>query len=501
MKLFTAQEMQAVDQAAVKAGMNLLLLMEAAGRTVAEAALKHYPYAPRILVLCGKGNNGGDGYVAARYLRATKRDVTVLELASSPDELTTRESKSARAAWLAHEGPTARLTDDALEALEHCDLIVDALFGSGLSRPLEGELARVVMRVNRSRVPVLSIDVPSGLDADQAKPFEVHIHAEHTVQLAGPKRASVLHPACEAYGSSEVVDIGIPANILEAHSDVELLEPSRVRAWLPKRALDTHKYEVGTVLVVAGSEKYAGAAVLTCHAAFRAGAGLVTLAGEARPDGLWPEVIFSALQWNEKPLQALADFPDKRQQVRVIGPGLDGRAQEHLRDLIRQSDAPTVLDAEAFSPADVWFDTVKAHGRCVLTPHAGEASRLLDRPTQDIREDPIGAAQHLAQKSGAVTLLKGATTVIASPDGRVALSTQSHPGMATGGTGDALAGVLGAFLAAGDAKNSDLFERTAAAVFIHGLAGKLAGESQGYGLIASDVIAHVAHAVQEVLTP
>jgi hydroxyethylthiazole kinase-like uncharacterized protein yjeF len=474
--------------------------MDAAGRAVAEAALKHYPQAQRILVLCGKGNNGGDGYVAARYLKAAGRAVTVLELASSPEELTTPESRAARAAWLAHEGPTVKINGDSLQqALESCELIMDALFGSGLSRPLEGELAQVVKRVNASQSPVLSIDVPSGLSADQATPFDVHIHADHTVQLAGPKRASVLHPACEAYGSSEVVDVGIPARILEAHAQVELLEPSRVRAWLPRRSLDTHKYEVGTVLVIAGSQQYAGAAVLTCHAAFRAGAGLVTLAGEARPGGLWPEVIFSTLQWNDAPLETLAELPERRRQVRVIGPGLDDRAKEHLLELIGQSSAPTVLDAEAFLAEDAWLEAVRTHGRCVLTPHAGEASRLLDRPTREIREDPLGAALQLARKAGAVTLLKGATTVIASHDGRMVLSTQSHPGMATGGTGDALAGVIGAFIASGDASTNDLFERTAAAVFVHGLAGKLAGGQLGDGLVASDVIDNVPYAVQEVL--
>lgn len=484
MRLFSAQQIREVDEAAAQVGIPTLLLMENAGRAVAEAARQHWPGARRALLLCGKGNNGGDGYVAARFLQAAGVSVTVLELAAAQAELGSDEARAARAAWLAH-GETRELNSYTLgHALAEAELVVDALFGSGLSRPLEGMLARSVERVSGSGVPILSVDVPSGLASDTAAPLGPHLRATRTLQLAGAKLASALYPAAEAFGAWDVADIGIPENLLDAASDILLLDGATVRPWLPRRKRDAHKYEAGTVLVVAGSSRYLGAAELACRGAYRAGAGLVTLAAEARLPGSWPEIIFEHLEWRRKPLETLRGIDAKRAQARVLGPGLDEAALPHLPKLIRRSKAPTVLDAGALEPGEDWAKAVKRQGRCVLTPHAGEAARLLGSSAEAVNRDPLASAGSLAEALNATVVLKGASTVVAAPDGRLAVSVAGHPGMATGGTGDVLSGMLGAFLAQAD----DLFSRSCAAVYLHGKAGERAARTRGDGLVASDLV-------------
>lgn len=491
MKLYTAQEMAAADQAAMEAGIASILLMESAGRRVAEAALEHWPGTREVLVLCGKGNNGGDGYVAARHLLLQGYSVRVLELASSRDEMRSEDGRTVRAAYLAYPGANhAKLDKDTLaSALDDSPLVIDALFGSGLSRPLAGELAELVALLDEKGADVLSVDVPSGVSADSGELLGPAVHARRTVQLAGPKRASAFYPARGYFGESSVVDIGIPTGILESTAQVEFLTHTRVRAWLPVRTPDAHKYRVGTVLVIAGSERYLGAAELACRAALRAGAGLVTLAADARFPGSQPEVILEPFHGDAKTLES---FPDKRASARVIGPGLE--LGEALLSLIAQREVPTILDAGALTGGEEWFETVRHHGRCVLTPHLGEASVLLNTSTGEIAGDPMTAASALADKSQAVTVLKGASTVIAAPDGRVAVSTRGHPGMATGGTGDVLAGILGAWCA----RAEDLYARVCAGVFVHGLAGERAAERWGDGLGASDLLEQLAPAWQAV---
>lgn len=490
MKLFSAREMRAADQAAADAGIPLLLLMEAAGRAVAEAAVRHASH-PDILILCGGGNNGGDGYVAARHLLGG-RQVDVLELSDTPGS---GDAETVRGALLAHGVTPRPLTPAALRrALERRPLVIDALFGSGLSRPLTGEVAEVVEALNSSGSAVLSVDLPSGLSADTGEPPGPHVRATRTVQLAGAKVASLFHPARAAFGELEVADIGIPASILDAQSSISVLSPEGVRPYLPTREQDTHKYKVGTLLVVAGSAKYLGAAEMACRAALRAGAGLVTLAAEGSFPGTWPEIIHERLEWDADPLGALADVGDSRAQVRLIGPGLDRRAEALLPELIGQSRAPTVLDAGALTGGEAWTTAVRRHGRCVLTPHHGEAGKLLGASAEDLRKDPLNAARDLAQRTQAVVVLKGATTVVAAPDGRRGVHAGGHPGMATGGTGDVLAGLLGAWC--GD--EAALFERACAGVFVHARAGELAAAAYGDGLIATDLIGKVPQAWGEL---
>jgi ADP-dependent NAD(P)H-hydrate dehydratase / NAD(P)H-hydrate epimerase len=480
MKLFTAAQMRQADEQAVQAGIPLQKLMERAGQAVAEATLRHFPTTERFLLLCGKGNNGGDGYVAARFLKQANKHVTVLELSSDPKG----EAKIARVVWL-RQGTTYILNISTLEfALKECDVVIDTLFGTGLTRALDDDLAQLIELVNQSAKPVVSIDVPSGIGSDSGEVLGAHIQATHTVQLAGAKVSSAFYPAKGAFGSWEVADIGIPQTITESLPRLELLTDELVKPWLPTREATAHKYSVGTVLVIAGSPRYLGAAELACRAAYRAGAGLVTLAAEARFSNSWPEIIFEILSWQDRPLETLQTISDNRSQARVIGPGLSEDAHRFLPDLIRRGKMPTVLDAGALIGDTIWTDAVREHGRCVVTPHYGEAAKLLRVRSDEVARLPLESARALAQKFNAVVVLKGATSIITSPDERTFVSTRGHPGMATGGAGDVLSGCLGAWCA----KTDDLVERVSATVYMHGLAGERVANDYGNGLIASDLI-------------
>ncbi len=482
MQLFTAAHMRQADAHAIEAGLSLETLMDNAGQAVAKAAQKQFPEARIFVVLCGKGNNGGDGYVAARYLHQAKKEVVVLEQITALETLSTEEARKAREGYAQLQDCYELSLENLEKALPECDVIIDALLGSGLSRALHEPLSSMVKLVNKSQKPILSIDVPSGIFSDSPIASGAYIQATHTVQLAGAKIASTFYPAKKAFGTWEVADIGIPQSILSPLSEVQILQDATIKPHLPARNPDAHKYEVGTVLVIAGSSRYLGAAELACRAAYRAGAGLVTLAAETRFSNSWPEIIFEAIDWSKNPLEAIAAIAEKRAQVRVIGPGLDEKAIFYLPALIAQSKVPTVLDASALMQDNSWAQAVREHRCCVLTPHYGEAAKLLGVSSLDIQANPLEAATTLAKDLQAIVVLKGSSTIITNGK-KIAVSIRGHSGMATGGTGDVLAGCLGAFL------HSDfLIERVQTAVYLHGLAGEHAAGHYHYGLVANDVL-------------
>lgn len=498
-KLYSAAQMREADEAAAASGVSSQLLMEAAGRAVADAARRHFPDSPRTLILCGKGNNGGDGYVAARYLLMAGRAVEVLELG----EPGRADAKAARDALLAFTqggrgAPKVLDLTTLHEALAQADLVIDALFGSGLGRPLADAAAQAVEAVNERGLPVLAVDLPSGIAADSPKPIGPHLRAQLTVQLAGAKLASAFYPAREAFGRQETVPIGIPPAILDREYVARLLDPASARAALPRRAKDAHKYRAGTVLVVAGSAHYLGAAELACRGAHRSGAGLVSLAAQGRHPSGWPETILEPLDWSDAVAAAerLERIEAKRAQAIVAGPGLDERALGQLpRLLAARKAAPWVLDAGALAAGEELRQAVANHGGCVLTPHAGEAARLLGTEAREVTSDPLRSAGAIARQWQAICVLKGATTVVASPSGNFSVYPGGNPGMASGGTGDVLAGILGALLAAGSQLDHDPLHSTEAAVVLHGVAGQLAFQAAGTGLVASDVAGRVPAAL------
>ncbi len=489
--------MASADRLAGDAGVSVDELMANAGAAVARELRSRFPEARRALVLCGKGNNGGDGYVVARELQRELR-VTVLEASGRPGS---PAAAGARDELLEKGVRPSRLEPDAVRSwLEQVGadegVVVDALLGSGLGRPLEGALEEVVRVVNAGAVPVVAIDVPTGVDADRATAPGEHVRADVTVQLAGAKVASAFHPARSAFSGarpgrpseSMVVDIGIPSGVLEEVSPTLYLDAPGVAAWLPRREATVHKYGVGTVTVVAGSRRYLGAAELTCRGAWRAGAGLVTLVADERHPAAWPETVHVA--WPPEGGWPPTGLSARSAGAVVFGPGLDphehGSPLGMLRDVLDWAPGPVVLDAGALDPERLLSALPRAEGTSVITPHHGEAARLLAAigSDVDIAYDPLGACRALAEATGAITVLKGPTTVIVAPDGREAVSDRGHPGMASGGTGDVLAGVLGALLAA---PAGEAFERCCLSVFAHGRAGEVAAESRGLALIASDL--------------
>ena len=481
MKLYSSADVRAADQAAERAGVAPATLMEAAGRAVASDARATWPAALRPWILCGPGNNGGDGYVAARHLARSGCTPTVL--AVRPDGSKGEAAEAARRDWRPH-GEIRPLNAETLaDALVRADLIVDALFGTGLARALHGPAAEAARALASWSGPVLAVDVPSGVDADVAVPPGPHVRAARTVQLAAACPASALAPARFAFGAWRVVDIGLPDGALPEADRPRLVEDAVAAAALPCRSPDAHKYRAGTVLIAAGSERWAGAAELACRGAHRGGAGLVTLATDAPFPARWPETVLQPVGEAQGALAAALDEVEPRHATaRVLGPGLDPARVDELADALAASPVPTVLDASALDPR--LQEAVRGHGGCWLTPHLGEAARLLGEETEQVRRDPVASARRLAEAWNATVVLKGAGAVVAAPDGRVRLIAGGDPAMASGGTGDVLAGLLGAALAA---PYDDVLERGAAAVLLHARAGERAARRRGAGLRASDL--------------
>lgn len=502
MRLYRAERLAAADAAAAAGGTATTTLMARAGEAVAAAALEHWPAARRVLVLCGPGNNGGDGFVAAQALAAAGRAVMVAELrpgTARGDAAWARtrlvEADAANVRWLGAEASRAL-------PLEGVGLVIDALFGTGLRRALDGTAAAWVEAVRAAGVPVLAVDVPSGVDADRARPPGPHVHATRTLQLAGAVPASLLGPARVAFGLTSVVNIGIPEAIAEREADGVAVDADWLRQCAPRRGDDCHKYRAGAVLVVGGSRRYAGAPELAARGAYRAGAGLVTLVARERAPCGWPEVVWEPPEPNEaapEAAQRLLTSAEGRRRATaaVLGPGFSGEVAA-LEPLLDALTGPVVLDAGALDPA--LCEAARRHRRCVLTPHAGEAARLLaaipDADAIDAAGDPVAAATTLAAAWRAVCVLKGPGTVVAAPDGRWAISAAGTPALASAGSGDVLAGVIGAFLASDP--GADPWRLAAAAAELHGLAGAVAAE-RGPGVVASDVADALGPALRRCL--
>ncbi|WP_456410122.1 NAD(P)H-hydrate dehydratase [Oceanithermus sp.] len=459
MRLFTPEAMRVADARAVELGYPSLLLMEAAGRAVAEAALAAWPAARRFVVVSGKGNNGGDGLVAARWLLLWGREVRVFA-----PEGHRGDAALARAALEVHQSV------EPIEALDlrGAEVVVDALFGTGLSRPLEGEWAERVALINAADARVLAVDVPSGL------PHEPHVQADLTVALAGLKPAHVFYPERSACGRIVLADIGMPRALLESRELPELLEPEAMRALLPARPGDAHKGSVGRVLVVGGAPSYTGAPALAALGAYRAGAGLVTVAYPRDAAGVEPPleaVRLPVARWQD------ARLAEARAEAVAVGMGGGEGGGAAARAVLRLRK-PTLLDADALYP-EVLKVYAEAALPTVITPHPGEAARLLDQSPAAVAAEPLAHARELARRYRTVAVLKGGPTVICKP-GRCAVNTTGNPAMATGGMGDVLSGVIAALLAAG----LEPWDAARLGVYLHGLAGDAVAR---VGLVARDV--------------
>ncbi len=497
MRILTNAQMAAVDRAAQrKERIPSLFLMERAAEGIVALAADLFPAAQRIAVLCGPGNNGGDGLAAARLFHARGIAATIVTL-----EKPERFRGDALSNWKAareRELPSIPARE-ALRALADADLVVDALFGTGLSRPLSGAARRLVESANACGRPILAVDVPSGLSGDRGDVFGPAVHARATGAIAALKRCHALYPARALCGEIAVVDIGIPDALLETRSHrFSMIGRAEIAPLFPRRAPDAHKGDAGRVAIVAGSGGKAGAAMLAALGALRAGAGLVTIACPASIErgflARLPEAMTLPLPDDEGALAA--DAADALEPLlrscdaAAVGPGLgtgDG-ARRAIR-AVQKSGVAALFDADALNAFAGDPEAFRRRAPTVITPHPGEAGRLLGSGAAEIQRDRPRAAAELARRSRAVAVLKGAGTITASPGGFLWLNPTGSPALAKGGTGDVLAGVGAAFLAQG----LEAADAAVAAVFVHGQAGEAAGEIRGErGTLASEVADAVA---------
>jgi hydroxyethylthiazole kinase-like uncharacterized protein yjeF len=504
--VLTPQEAATLDRETQARGVAAEVLMERAGRAVARAAreLAGGSYGRRAVVVCGKGNNGGDGLVAARQLGRWGMRTTVV-LLEDPDAL--REPAAANARRLA-EVPGIRMRTFHQSALHRelarADVAVDAIFGTGFRGMPEDDWAGAIASLNGARAPVAAVDIPSGVNGATGVIEGEAVRARLTVTFGAAKLGAVLMPGAEHAGIVRVVDIGFPGDLVEPRA--WLAEPSDVAAWLPSRDADTHKRASGVLVVVASSRAMTGAARLIARAAGRIGAGLVTVAA---PEGTMPQIQAGLTEPTFHPLPETADGTVASEAVApllerletadalAIGPGLTTNESTvaFVRESVRRSPAPLVLDADglnAFTGDGVALRDREADA--VLTPHVGEFARLTGVKPRDLDADRPAHVRALAEQAGAVTLLKGSRTVIAKPGGRLFVNVTGSPVLATAGTGDVLTGMIGGLLARGVAP----LEAAAAAAYLHGLAGQFAGRDLGEGALAGDVLERVPEAVAHV---
>ncbi len=518
MRVLTAEQMREVDRLTTERfGIPGILLMEnAALRSVDVIEDTVGPIAGRFVkIVCGKGNNGGDGAAVARqlWLQGAVVDVLLLgrveetrgdartnfEIARSLSELGDR--------FGFRESPTSdELADDGAEP----DLWVDAIFGTGLTRRAEGVFADAIAMLNsRARAPLVALDLPSGLDSDSSELPAVHVQADVTVTFTAPKVACSLPPSVFACGTVVTGAIGTPNDLVEAAgSRLSLVTPRDVGGWLrdSRRSGDAHKGTVGSVLVVAGSSGKTGAAALASEAALRGGTGLVTVATPKSAEAVLaaraiPEVMTEPLQETPGGELAPESVPHVRRlidsrTVAAIGPGI-GTApstREVVRALVADRSRPFVLDADALNCLAPWPSEVvgTAAAALVITPHPAEMARLIGGETRAVVSDRVGCAREFARAHGVIVVLKGARTVVADPSGEVFVNPTGNAGMATGGSGDVLTGLVASLLAQ---RPADPLGATIAAVYLHGLAGDLAARDVGTrAVVAGDITRNLGRA-------
>ncbi|HYZ11082.1 MAG TPA: NAD(P)H-hydrate dehydratase [Actinomycetota bacterium] len=501
--VLTAGETRALDEATEARGTPVALLMERAGLAVARATvgIAGGAYGRRAVVMCGKGNNGGDGLVAARHLARLGMAVEVFLL---DEEL--REPAAANLVALRRAGVPAGPFDQATvrRSLGRADVAIDAIFGIGFRGAAEGAFAAAIGALNDAPAPVVAVDIPSGVEGDTGALRGAAVSADVTVTFGAPKVGTMLFPGAELVGTLEVADIGFPQELLV--SEAWRVEADDVRAWWPVRDPDTSKRRSGVVMVIGGSRRMTGAPRLMAEAALRAGAGLVTV---AVPEGILAPVQAGLLEPTFVPLaegstgslsEAAWDVVADRLQgfdAVAIGPGLstEGETPSFVRRLVREASNSLVIDADAINAfAGRAGDLSQHRGQALITPHVGEFARLFGMPAEEVAEDRIGFCRKAAAETGCVVLLKGSRSVVASPDGEVRINPTGGRFLATGGTGDVLSGLIAALLARG----LSAVDAASAAAFVHGVAGWLAGGRTGEGTVAGDVARALPEAILRI---
>lgn len=501
MYLVNAAEMRRLDNRTIEEfGLPGRILMENAGRGAVAALYQHLPAVKQqtVGVMAGRGNNAGDGFVMARLLAADGVKVRVYLLAEAA---CLQGDAAANLALLPSLGiplvevKTAAEFEARQPEMAGVQVWVDALLGTGLNSPVRGVYQNAIEFMNASGCPILAVDIPSGLCANRGQVLGNTVRATLTATFAFAKLGHYLLPGAEYTGHLEIVEIGIPPHIVAEDPPQQfLITPPIVHQGQRPRPSNAHKGTTGHVLVLAGSEGKSGAAVLTTLAALRSGAGLVTL---ATPRSVYPIVASQLLEAMTLPLPE--DSPhdmlnllrehEAGKQVLALGPGLGTSSQitTLVHDLIATTSLPLVLDADALNVLHDPLDVLpKARTPLILTPHPGEMARLLGQTSAQIQGDRLAAARHLAVRGRVIVVLKGARTLVAAPDGRIWVNPTGNAGMASGGMGDALTGIIAGLMAQG----ATPLQAACSAVYLHGAAADTLARQRGaWGYLASDVIA------------
>lgn len=507
--VLTVREMGAVDKATIEAGIPGIILMENAASRVVEFLERRFSALAeeRIVVVCGKGNNGGDGLAIARQLhvRFNPRHLWVV-LTADPGELTgdaAQNLQMLRASGVQEYrefGPEMRVAT----------IVIDAILGTGLKGPAQGAALDAILEVNSAfpLAEIVAVDIPSGLSGDSGTPPGEFVHGDATVTFTAPKICHAMSPACSLMGELWIAPIGSPASLYEQHPQIRLalVTPESIASCFAPRPRDSNKGLYGHVLVVAGSRTKPGAAAMSGLSALRAGAGLVTVAcPESAISAISahsPELMMEGLPETKSgeiarsAFDRIVELGDKRSLI-ALGPGIgtSGETREVVRRLCAENAKPMVIDADALNCLSDSDFNGKA-GLRVLTPHPGEMSRLTGKTVREVQNDRLACARDLATKRSIVVVLKGERTLIAFPDGRVWINPTGSPSMATGGTGDILtgmvAGLLGQF-------PDDTDRAVAAAVYLHSRAGELAAQHESeQTVIATDLLKYLAEGIRGI---
>ena len=513
MKVATAEQMQELDRKAIEAyRIPGIVLMENAGRGATEVISNTFPdlQKMKIAIVAGKGNNGGDGFVIARYLLNRRISVKVYLLADPKGlrgDAETNFQIFQRMKGEVISVPSSKDYQKVKKELEKFDLLIDAIFGTGLDAEVRGYYREVIDHLNTLQKPIVAIDIPSGLDANTGKPFGTAVRASLTITFGLPKIGQVISPGLDYVGKLKLVDIGLPKKLVEEERiQTYLLENDEIRGWLstPRRP-DTHKGDYGHLLVIAGSVGKTGAAAMACEAALRIGAGLVTLAIPKSLNAIMEvkltEVMTEPLPETPKQTLSLRAFSSilrlcENKKAVIIGPGIGTfkETQSLILKLIKTLNLPIILDADGLTALATQPKTLPTTNRSlILTPHPGEMAKLIRSTPKDVQEDRISISRNFAQSHHVHLVLKGHRSLIATPKGEVFINPTGNPGMASGGTGDVLTGMIGGLICQG----FDILQSLQMAVYLHGLAGdEMAQELGEKSLIARDIIEKIPALLQ-----
>jgi hydroxyethylthiazole kinase-like uncharacterized protein yjeF len=510
MKVLNSEQMRRADNIAIKEmGIPGVVLMENAGRQVVESIesflLPAYPL--KIAIFCGKGNNGGDGFVIARHLHNRGHYPEVFLLGSKGEikgDAQINMNIALKMGITIKEIKSGEEWKKLLPPLEKYDLIIDAIFGTGLTTPVKDFYTDIINYINESEVMIAAVDLPSGLSADTGAIIGPSIIADMTVTFAYPKLALVLPPAEERAGKIFVADIGMPPEIVETQKEItDFIDDDLAYTILPVRKADTHKGDYGHLLVIAGSVGKTGAACMAGEAALRTGAGLVTV---ATAESLNPILENKLTEVMTEPLaetphqtisiKALDKVMELAQRMDAIalGPGLsqNEETQKFIRAVVAQTTIPLIIDADGINAFASCSHLLKGDNRpIIISPHPGEMARLIGCSAKEVQQERLGICRSFAQEHTMYVVLKGYRTVISTPEGKLYINGSGNPGMASGGTGDILTGMLGGFLV----QKMDIIDALVLGVYMHGLAGDLAAEDVGvYSLAATDLLEYIPDA-------